>query len=73
MPICLFFFQDLEGLTGALGRVSSGISGPELPLWAGGGVFGTSRQATQESKFRNFWGDGTEVWNQWDQSHDEVH
>ena len=30
---CLFF-QDLEGLTEVFGRMSAGISGPKLPLWA---------------------------------------
>ena len=28
------FFQDLEGLTEVFGRMSGGISGPKLPLWA---------------------------------------
>ena len=27
-------FQDLEGLTEVFGRMSAGISGPKLPLWA---------------------------------------
>ena len=30
---CLFF-QDLEGLTEVFGRMSAGMSGPKLPLWA---------------------------------------
>ena len=33
MPKCLFF-QDLEGLTEVFGRMSAGISGQKLPLWA---------------------------------------
>ena len=33
VPKCLFF-QDLEGLTEVFGRMSAGISGPKLPLWA---------------------------------------
>ena len=28
------FFQGLEGLTEAFGRMSAGISGQKLPLWA---------------------------------------
>ena len=28
------FFQDIEGLTEVLGRMSAGISSPRLPLWA---------------------------------------
>ena len=28
------FFQDLEGLSEVFGRMSAGISGPKLPLWA---------------------------------------
>ena len=34
VPKCLFFFQDLEGLTEVFGRMSAGISGQKLPLWA---------------------------------------
>ena len=34
VPKCLFFFQDLEGLTEVFGPMSAGISGPKLPLWA---------------------------------------
>ena len=30
----LVFFQDLGGLTEVFGRMSAGISGPKLPLWA---------------------------------------
>ena len=30
----MLVFQDLEGLTEVFGRVSAGISGPKLPLWA---------------------------------------
>ena len=33
VPKCLFF-QDLEGLTEVFGRMSAGISGQKLPLWA---------------------------------------
>ena len=33
VPKCLFF-QDLEGLTEVFGRMSAGISGEKLPLWA---------------------------------------
>ena len=33
LPKCLFF-QDLEGLTEVFGHMSTGISGPKLPLWA---------------------------------------
>ena len=33
VPKCLFF-QDLEGLTDVFGRMSAGISGQKLPLWA---------------------------------------
>ena len=33
VPKCLFF-QDLEGLTKVFGRMSAGISGQKLPLWA---------------------------------------
>ena len=33
VPKCLFF-QDLEGLTEVFGRMSTGISGQKLPLWA---------------------------------------
>ena len=33
VPKCLFF-QDLEGLTEVFGRMSAGMSGPKLPLWA---------------------------------------
>ena len=33
VPKCLFF-QDLEGLTEVFGRMSAGISGQMLPLWA---------------------------------------
>ena len=33
VPKCLFFFQDLEGLTEVFGRMSAGISGQKLPLW----------------------------------------
>ena len=34
VPKCLIF-QDLEGLTKVFGRMSAGMSGAELPLWAG--------------------------------------
>ena len=34
VPKCLFFFQDLEGLTEVFGGMSAGMSGPKLPLWA---------------------------------------
>ena len=34
VPKCLLFFQDLEGLTEVFGRMSAGMSGPKLPLWA---------------------------------------
>ena len=34
VPKCLFFFQDLEGLTEVFGRMSAEISGLKLPLWA---------------------------------------
>ena len=34
VPKCLFFFQDLEGLTEVFGRMSAGISGQKLLLWA---------------------------------------
>ena len=33
VPKCLFF-QHLEGLTEVFGRMSTGISGQKLPLWA---------------------------------------
>ena len=33
VPKCSFF-QDLEGLTEVSGRMSAGISGQKLPLWA---------------------------------------
>ena len=33
VPKCLFF-QDLEVLTEVFGRMSAGMSGPKLPLWA---------------------------------------
>ena len=33
VPKCLFS-QDLEGLTEVFGRMSAGISGQKLPLWA---------------------------------------
>ena len=33
VPKC-FFFQDLEVLTEVFGRMSAGISGQKLPLWA---------------------------------------
>ena len=33
VPKCLFS-QDLEGLTEVFGRMSAGISGYKLPLWA---------------------------------------
>ena len=33
VPKCLVF-QDLEGLTEVFGRMSAGISGQKLPLWA---------------------------------------
>ena len=33
VPKCLFF-QDFEGLTEVFGRMSAGISGQKLPVWA---------------------------------------
>ena len=30
----MLVFQDLEGLTEVFGRMSAGISGQKLPLWA---------------------------------------
>ena len=33
VPQCLFF-HDLEGLTEVFGRMSAGMSGRKLPLWA---------------------------------------
>ena len=30
----MLVFQDLDGLTEVFGRMSAGISGPKLPLWA---------------------------------------
>ena len=34
VPEKCLFFQGLEGLTEVFGRMSEGISGPKLPLWA---------------------------------------
>ena len=34
VPKCLFFFQDLEGLTEFFDQMFAGMSGPKPPLWA---------------------------------------
>ena len=44
---CLFFW-DLEGLTEVFGRMSAGISGPKLPLFAAFSILNFFTETTSE-------------------------
>ena len=63
VPKC-FFFQDLEVLTEVFGRMSAGISGQKLPLWAEFSFLRTLKTQTSLNKeARPFFLSDNSIWS----------